>query len=130
MTEEEYSEKQFEIKGEIPEPLETLWAGPTPVMLVPPRDWPPRGWEVDREELAFMREAHKMLARRVRLEELEEEGGAVVVSEDSATDGIGLERYKVFLKQYEEWVEANRDRLEQESYEVGAPMHIQSQMFS
>ena len=115
MTEEEFSEKQFEIKGEVPDPVETLWAGPTVVRLVPPRDWPPRGWEVDREELAFMREAHKMVARRVTAEELE---GAVVVNEDTETEGICLDRYKVFLKQYKEWVEANKDRLEQESYQV------------
>ncbi|MED6108701.1 Protein PLASTID TRANSCRIPTIONALLY ACTIVE 10 [Stylosanthes scabra] len=113
MDEDEFSEKQFEIKGEIPEPLETLWAGPLVFRLVPPRDWPPRGWEVDREELAFMREAHKMVARRVSLEELE---GAVAVDQNYDTSALALDRYKVFLKQYEEWVEANRDRLEEESY--------------
>lgn len=112
LTEEEHLAKQFEIKGEIPEPLETKWAGPLVVQLVPPRDWPPRGWEVDREELAFIREAHKLQARRVRLEDVENGGVR------TETDDVCLDRYKVFLKQYKEWVEANKDRLEEESYKV------------
>ena len=29
-----------------------------------------------------------------------------------------FERYKVFIKQYTEWVDANRDKLEEESYKV------------
>ncbi|KAJ1390412.1 hypothetical protein SESBI_37506 [Sesbania bispinosa] len=33
LTEEEYYQKQFEIKGEIPEPLVTKWAGPLVVRL-------------------------------------------------------------------------------------------------
>ncbi|XP_029126647.1 protein PLASTID TRANSCRIPTIONALLY ACTIVE 10 [Cajanus cajan] len=109
LTEEEYSAKQFEIKGEIPEPLVTSWSGPLVVRLVPPRDWPPRGWRVDRKELAFIREAHRMQARRVRLEEVES-------GVRTETDDVCLDRYKVFLKQYKEWVEANKDRLEEESY--------------
>ncbi|TKY73617.1 PLASTID TRANSCRIPTIONALLY ACTIVE 10 [Spatholobus suberectus] len=109
LTEEEFFAKQFEIKGEIPEPLATTWAGPLVVRLVPPRDWPPTGWRVDREELAFVREAHRMQARRVRLEEVER-------GVRTETDGVCLDRYKVFLKQYKEWVEANKDRLEEESY--------------
>ncbi|KAL3025382.1 hypothetical protein AAZX31_04G176300 [Glycine max] len=109
LTEEEFYAKQFEIKGEIPDPLVTTWAGPLVVRLVAPRDWPPRGWCVDREELAFIREAHRMQARRVRLEEVES-------GVRTDTDDAGLDRYKVFLKQYKEWVEANKDRLEVESY--------------
>ncbi|XP_027353065.1 protein PLASTID TRANSCRIPTIONALLY ACTIVE 10 isoform X2 [Abrus precatorius] len=109
LTEEDYYAKQFEIKGEIPEPLVTKWSGPLVVRLVPPRDWPPRGWEVDRKELAFIREAHKMQARRVSLEE-------VANDVRTETDDVCVDRYKVFLKQYKEWVEANKDRLEEESY--------------
>nr|KYP69538.1 hypothetical protein KK1_008731 [Cajanus cajan] len=78
LTEEEYSAKQFEIKGEIPEPLVTSWSGP-------------------------------LVARRVRLEEVES-------GVRTETDDVCLDRYKVFLKQYKEWVEANKDRLEEESY--------------
>lgn len=111
LTEEEYLAKQFEIKGEIPEPLETKWAGPLVVRLVPPRDWPPRGWEVDRKELAFIREAHKLQAKRVRLEDIEN-------GVRTETDDVCLDRYKVFLKQYKEWVDANKDLLEEESYKV------------
>ena len=39
-----------------------------------PHDWSPRGWRVDQEELAFIREAHKVQARRVMLEEVESFG--------------------------------------------------------
>lgn len=108
LSEEEFVARQFGYKGEIPDPIETLWAGPLVVRMMPPRDWPPPGWEVDPEELEFIREAHKLQAERVDLE--------AEVSTD--TDQMCLERYKVFLKQYKEWVAANRDRLEQESYKV------------
>ncbi|KAE9453673.1 hypothetical protein C3L33_14438, partial [Rhododendron williamsianum] len=109
LTEDEFYAKQFELKGEIPEPLKTSWTGPLVVRHVPPRDWPPRGWEVDREELEFIRGAHKLQAVRVDLEKVEEEAS-------TDTDELCLERYKVFLKQYNEWVAANKDRLEKESY--------------
>ncbi|KAA8542158.1 hypothetical protein F0562_023310 [Nyssa sinensis] len=109
LTEDDYYAKQFEIKGEIPEPLKTVWAGPLVVRHVPPRDWPPRGWEVDRKELEFIREAHKLQAVRIDFEEVEKESR-------TDTEGVCLERYKVFLKQYNEWVAANKDRLEEESY--------------
>lgn len=111
LTEDEYYRKQFEIKGEIPEPLKTVWAGPLVVRHLPPRDWPPRGWEVDRKELEFIREAHKLQAVRVSMDKLESE-----VRTD--TDTMCLDRYKMFLKQYKEWVAANKDRLEEESYKV------------
>ncbi|KAM7483428.1 hypothetical protein LguiB_008011 [Lonicera macranthoides] len=109
LTEDEYYAKQFEIKGEIPEPLSTVWAGPLVVRHVPPRDWPPRGWEVDKKELEFIREAHKLMAVRVDYENVERDSSTDV-------DKLCLDRYKLFLKQYKEWVEANKDRLEKESY--------------
>ncbi|XP_023732692.1 protein PLASTID TRANSCRIPTIONALLY ACTIVE 10 isoform X2 [Lactuca sativa] len=108
LTEDEFYAKQFELKGDIPEPLKTTWAGPLVVRHVPPRDWPPKGWEVDKKELEFIREAHKFSAR-VDLEQVQNEA-------KSNTDDLCLDRYKVFLKQYNEWVDANRDRLEEESY--------------
>lgn len=111
LTEDDYYRKQFEIKGEIPEPLETVWATPMVAQHVPPRDWPPRGWEVDRKELEYIREAHKLQNVRVGLEEVEKE----VRTE---TEDMCLDRYKVFLKQYNEWVAVNKDRLEEESYKV------------
>jgi hypothetical protein len=46
------------------------------------------------------------------LEELEKE----VRTE---TEDMCLDRYRVFLKQYNEWVAANKDILEEESYKVG-----------
>ncbi|PWA75070.1 nucleic acid-binding, OB-fold-like protein [Artemisia annua] len=108
LTEDEFYAKQFEMKGEIPEKLRTMWAGPLVVRQVAPRDWPPVGWEVDRKELEFIREAHKMEVK-VGIED-------VVNGAKKDVDGLCLDRYKVFLKQYNEWVEANRDRLEEESY--------------
>ncbi|CAA6659659.1 unnamed protein product [Spirodela intermedia] len=92
-----------------PDPQEpTLWDGPLALRMVPPRDWPPRGWTVDKDELAFIREAHKLECDRVDLE------SEVRTDVDSAS----LERYKVFMKQYTEWAVANRDRLEDEAYEL------------
>ncbi|KAM6594586.1 hypothetical protein CsatA_002289 [Cannabis sativa] len=109
LTEEDYYMKQIESKFEVPEPISTTWAGPLVVRMMPPRDWPPRGWEVDKKELEFIREAHKLQAVRVNVEGLEKK---VKVE----TDDMCLDRYKVFLKQYKEWVDANKDRLEEESY--------------
>ncbi|KAH1069551.1 hypothetical protein GYH30_006945 [Glycine max] len=121
LTKEEFYTKQFEIKGDISEPLMTTWAGPLVVRLVPPHDWPPRGWCVDQEELTFIREAHKVQARRVMLEEVE---SGVRID----TDGVGLDRYRVFLKQYKEWVEANKDSLEEESYKVLILHHTNAEL--
>lgn len=64
---------------------------------------------MDREELEFIRGAHKLQAVRVDLDKVEEEAS-------TDTEELCLERYKVFLKQYNEWVAANKDRLEKESY--------------
>lgn len=116
LTEDDYYRKQFEIKGEIPEPLNTVWAGPLVVRHVPPRDWPPRGWEVDKEELEYIRGAHKLQAVRVKLRDLESEA-------KMESDELCLDRYKVFLKQYKEWVSANKDRLEEESYKYDQDYH-------
>lgn len=62
-----------------------------------------------------------MQARRVRLEEVES-------GVRTDTDDAGLDRYKVFLKQYKEWVEANKDRLEVESYKVLILHHINAEL--
>ncbi|XP_021808447.1 protein PLASTID TRANSCRIPTIONALLY ACTIVE 10 [Prunus avium] len=116
LTEDDYYRKQFEIKGNIPEPLKTVWAAPLVVRHVPPRDWPPRDWEVDKKELEYIREAHKLQTVRVGLDELEREA-------TTETDDLCLDRYKVFLKQYKEWVAANKDRLEEESYKYDQDYH-------
>lgn len=111
ITEDEWYRRQFDYKGEIPDKLETIWAGPVVLRHVPPRDWPPRGWQVDRKELEFIREAHKMQNIRVTIEEIEREAR-------NEKEGLCFDRYKMFLKQYKEWVAANKDRLEEESYKV------------
>jgi hypothetical protein len=219
--EEEYLRRLFAIKGEIPDKLNTIWAGPLALQLIPPRDWPPNGWEVDKKELEFIREAHKLQSVRAdvggenwigapgfmeKLMEGLKEGQEILDAvfgenkeleakykewakanpdrlkmddarmlmkndilkqykewvgsnrdEGSEGDCIGevekavkryeefikphkdkdneitengkqeaantvnemaFERYKVFIKQYTEWVDANRDKLEEESYKV------------
>ncbi|EPS63890.1 hypothetical protein M569_10889, partial [Genlisea aurea] len=117
LTEDDYYRKQFDIKGEIPEPLVTSWTGPLMLGLVPPRDWPPRGWKVDRKELEFIRGAHKVFSSvRIDLGDLEDK-----VEKDDGK--ICIERYKAFLKQYQEWVEANRTRLEEQSYKHDQDYH-------
>lgn len=116
LTPNEYYAKQFEIKGEIPEPLQTSWSGPLVLGLVPPRDWPPKGWEVDKEELEFIRGAHKLHS----VASLDYEKVDESVEKVKDTGDMCFDRYKVFLKQYNEWVEANRDRLEEESYKVNS----------
>ncbi|KNA08928.1 hypothetical protein SOVF_158280 [Spinacia oleracea] len=120
LTEDEYYARQFDIKGEILDPLETYWDGPLVVRHVAPRDWPPPGWEVDRKELEFIREGHKMMAERVDMKELDN-----VIREK---EGMCMDRYKVFLKQYQEWVEFNKDKLEEESYEYELPFYYPGQV--
>ncbi|GJP32359.1 hypothetical protein CLOM_g16956 [Closterium sp. NIES-68] len=64
----------------------------------PPRDWPPPGWQVDADELAVIHGA----AGGVRGGEKEEER-------------VREERWGVFMKQYEAWVEANKGVLDEEA---------------
>ncbi|XP_031271860.1 protein PLASTID TRANSCRIPTIONALLY ACTIVE 10 [Pistacia vera] len=116
ITEDEWYRKQFEYKGEIPDKLETVWAGPVVLRHMPPRDWPPRGWKVDRKELEFIREAHKMQNIRLEMEEIEREAR-------NEKEGVSFDRYSMFLKQYKEWVAANKDILEEESYKYDQDYH-------
>lgn len=110
-----YLERLFATR-DTPEPLETTWAGRLPMRLVPPRDWPPPGWEVDPDELEFIREAHRAMSERVDMEAAAAAGVRNVEKVEDGPEDLALDRYKVFLKQYKECVEANRDRLEEESY--------------
>ncbi|OEL25356.1 Protein PLASTID TRANSCRIPTIONALLY ACTIVE 10 [Dichanthelium oligosanthes] len=111
-----YIERLFATR-DTPEPLETTWAGRLPLRLVPPRDWPPPGWEVEPDELEFIREAHREASERLDMEAAAAAGVTNVEKLEDAPEDLALDRYKMFLKQYKEWVEANRDRLEQESYQ-------------
>ncbi|CAN6464190.1 unnamed protein product [Victoria cruziana] len=108
LSDDEWLSKQFEIKGEIPDPLKTAWNGPLVLLKIPPRDWPPPGWRVNKRELEFIREAHKLQSLRIDPENVE----AAIEAQDAS-----FARYEVFLKQYKIWVDANRERLEDESYE-------------
>ncbi|KAL8128525.1 hypothetical protein V2J09_017680 [Rumex salicifolius] len=124
ISEDDYYASQFQIRGEKLEPLDTVWDGPLVVRHVAPRDWPPRGWQVDRDELEIIREGHKMMAERVSLEQLE--GGEVVVvtgDGESQQEGMCLDRYKLFLNQYNHWVHHNKEKLEQDSYKYDQDYH-------
>ncbi|KAL2635267.1 hypothetical protein R1flu_006746 [Riccia fluitans] len=90
---------------------ETMWNQPMVFRLTPPRDWPPPGWQVDAKELAFIREAFSLENHIVRPEDIEDEN---VVQEGEPH----VPRWEMFLKQYREWVEANKDRLEEEALEM------------
>lgn len=68
---------------------------------------------MDEEELAIIREAHKQQAVRLDMDKL--------ASPRTDTEGVCLESYKVFLKQYKAWAAANRKQLEKESYKVWTP---------
>lgn len=98
-----------------PEPNETVWNGPAVFTLIPPRDWPPPGWKVDPQELAFIREAHKLEAVRVDPQALEKP------MEDASQ--ASFPRFEMFMKQYKEWVAANKERLDSEALEVDYDYH-------
>uniref|UniRef100_A0A8R7RCI2 S1 motif domain-containing protein n=1 Tax=Triticum urartu TaxID=4572 RepID=A0A8R7RCI2_TRIUA len=53
---------------------------------------------------------------RVDMEAAAAKGVTNVEKVEDAPQDLALERYKVFLKQYKEWVDTNRDRLEEDSY--------------
>ncbi|XXG45085.1 hypothetical protein AAC387_Pa02g0258 [Persea americana] len=115
LSKDEWNAKTFTTKVEVPDPIETTWGGPLVLRQIPPRDWPPRDWKVDEEELAIIKEAHKLQAVRLDLDEL--------ASPRTDTEGACLESYKVFLKQYKEWAAANRKQLEKESYKFDQDYH-------
>ncbi|CAM6104448.1 unnamed protein product [Calypogeia fissa] len=80
--------------------------------LTPPRDWPPPGWKVDAKELAYIREAHTLVRKRVTPEELDE------IHLQPEGEELRVPRWEMFLKQYDEWVAANKDALDREAREV------------
>lgn len=117
--EEEYMRRLFAIKGEIPEKLKTIWAGPLALQLIPPRDWPPNGWEVDKEELEFIREAHRLQSERVDIGGGENWIGAPGFEENlmeglkegkEILDSFFGENKELEMK-YKEWAKTNPDRL-------------------
>ncbi|XP_078181676.1 nucleic acid-binding, OB-fold-like protein isoform X2 [Carex rostrata] len=117
--EEEYINRLFAIKGEIPDKLKTTWAGPLALQLIPPRDWPPKGWEVDKEELEFIREAHKLQSVRVDVggggnwigaPGFEESLMEVLKGGKEIHDAVFGENKELGTK-IKEWAKANPDRL-------------------
>lgn len=114
MAEAEKKEKELEkLKPKTAEG--TLWEQPLVFTLIAPRDWPPPGWKVDAKELAYIREAHAL-----EYVESTKEDQAEADKEELDEENYEYEfpRWKVFLKQYNEWVAANKDRLDQEAQEV------------
>ncbi len=106
---EEAKRKEKERK---PPTLEgSIWDLPLVFALIPPRDWPPPGWKVDAKELAFIREAHSLENVWVKSDDLKD------AVEDESMEGE-FPRWKMFLKQYDEWVTANKECLDREAQEV------------
>ncbi|KAH8971037.1 hypothetical protein BDL97_02G121700 [Sphagnum fallax] len=74
-------------------------------------NWPPPGWKVDAKELAFIREAHSLENVWVKSDDLKD------AVEHESMEGV-FPRWQMFLKQYDEWVTANKERLDREAQEV------------
>ncbi|KAH8971006.1 hypothetical protein BDL97_02G120200 [Sphagnum fallax] len=65
----------------------------------------------DAKELAFIREAHSLENVWVKSDDLKD------AVEDESMEGA-FPRWKMFLKQYDEWVTANKEHLDHEAQEV------------
>ncbi|MCO5584241.1 hypothetical protein L7F22_038165 [Adiantum nelumboides] len=88
----------------------TAWKTPMVFSLIPPRDWPPPGWKVDADELAFIRSIHGIMDTDIAPRDL---STAVPVEDNPRSHP----RWDMFMKQYNEWVAANKERLDREAEE-------------
>lgn len=114
IAEAERKEKEFEnMKPKTTEG--TLWDQPLVFTLIAPRDWPPPGWKVDSKELAYIREAHALEHVVSTKEEMAEADKEELDEENFEYEAP---RWKTFLRQYNEWVAANKDRLDREAEEI------------
>lgn len=112
----EAEKKEKELEKLKPKTIEgTLWDQPLVFTLIAPRDWPPPGWKVDAKELAYIREAH---ALEYVVSTKEDQAEADKEELDEENYEYEFPRWKMFLKQYNEWVAANKDRLDQEAQEI------------
>lgn len=122
---EEYVKQIFAVQGEIPEKLTTLWAGPLAVRLMPPRDWPPKGWKVDKAELEFIREAHKLESVRVDVGGSSSGSGVEWMASSDPKGSFfqqlkeikeildaGFGQHEELWTKFKEWAKANPERLE------------------
>jgi hypothetical protein len=91
----------------------SLWERRLVFTMTPPRDWPPPGWKVDSKELAFIRGAQTLRSKTFDLKDVDEK------DIQPNLEGFRAPRWEMFLKQYDEWRAANKDRLEKEAIEVG-----------
>ncbi|KAG0608839.1 hypothetical protein M758_8G137200 [Ceratodon purpureus] len=115
---EEAEKKEKELDKHRPKSIEgTLWEQPLVFTLIPPRDWPPPGWKVDAKELAYIREAHALEYVESTKEDLAEADKEELDEENYEME---FPRWKTFLKQYNEWVAVNKDRLDEEAQEIDA----------
>lgn len=91
--------------------------GPMPAFeLVPPRDWPPPGWQVDADELAFIHGApNAELAQQWATEAGPEAAEPSTTAAGEQEEQRQFPRWNLFMKQYREWLSANRDTLEYEA---------------
>ncbi|GAQ86703.1 hypothetical protein KFL_003060020 [Klebsormidium nitens] len=115
-----------------PNPLRDVTGRPRDAFLLPrnrkvPKSWPPPGWEVPADELAFLKEgederdlfaeaaqqAIEKLGPKAALEVVKQSGELVRGEDDD-------KRWRLFLKQYHEWRDANLERLDKEGKEMDA----------
>lgn len=111
-----FAESYFQETG-TPVPQPSLQVKEQPelnsMVLVPPRDWPPPGWQVDPAELEFIHGG-------------EEEEFIELGKKMGKFEGKSLEEFKEFvrgknprffkfLEHYEEWVGANKSKLDEEA---------------
>jgi hypothetical protein len=85
--------------------------------LIPPRDWPPPGWEVDPDELAYIRGLHEIIDKDTRTPNAWDLSGAIELSDENPGN---FPRWDVFVKQYLQGVDANKSRLDKEAEEVSS----------
>lgn len=112
----EAERREKELDKRKPKSIEgTMYDQPLTFTLIPPRDWPPPDWKVDSKELAFIREAFALENVVPTEEELAEADKEELDEENHEYE---MPRWKTFLNQYNEWVAANKDRLDREAEEV------------
>ncbi|KAJ7536688.1 hypothetical protein O6H91_12G077800 [Diphasiastrum complanatum] len=97
-----------EMRKKAIEMKESLWDQPLVFTLLPPRDWPPPGWKVDAKELAYIREAHQLEAVRLSSKDIQN------ANADEDAD-VSLDRWHTFMRQYHEWVAANKETLDKQA---------------
>ncbi|GBG80848.1 hypothetical protein CBR_g31403 [Chara braunii] len=115
----EFQERQEENDWE----NRALWGKPLVFYRRPPRDWPPEGWYVDPEKLAFMHggtlPSEIVIDMKDRDEEaLKEKWSRYFETEDDIVEQGEWSRWNTFMEDYQKWADANRERLDREALQL------------